>query len=537
MPFAIDYRFNQYASGIGREIAVVESFGIRTRVFAVERVDGFEFRLHDDIHYPDIIACADWGRLLLMLAQGASIERLTRPNVILKAVPRRLLRGVGRADLREVASELANVFIRWYTGFGVLSPILEGEGGGGLFTDINIDAPAPDGSARVFVRGVGFGDSYHPLIIEPNQCPSHGDEPSGILGRLASIFKTSRNDEAEPLFRMTFNDYIIERASEATKTPVTSYAPAAMASHEDLRFTIVSPPIGNAISIRLHPAEYWTLPKLIALGSITPSLAAKLLVAVTGDEDYVVDGKKRALLVIGEMGSGKTTLTAALANTLPVNKRVVFIQDVNEYRPIPIRSEVPLNTRSATGLGVKEITKANLIDIAMRSGADFMTVNEVLNPEDARAWVLAVTSGHSGFTTIHAGDLGDLVRRLRGMGITDAEELINNNIIVLLMVDKRAVKVWWPRGLKWCPNQEPCSEEAPFEAKPYPEVLANALIKASLTPLDYEAIRQVWLEYKPSAIKPVNASTEGLNSGNQQQWGSSGIQTWLGEASNNSGGA
>jgi len=204
--------------------------------------------------HPDIIACADWGRLLLMLAQGVSIERLTRPNVILKAVPRRLLRGVGRADLREVASELANVFRRWYTGFGVLSPILEGEGGGVLFTDINVDAPAPDGSARVFVRGVGFGDSYHPLILEPNQCPSHGDEePSGILGRLASIFRVSRNDEAEPLFKMTFNDYIIERASEATRTPVTSYAPAAMASHGGIRFTIVSPPIGNAISIRVAP--------------------------------------------------------------------------------------------------------------------------------------------------------------------------------------------------------------------------------------------------------------------------------------------
>jgi len=533
MPFAIDYRFNQYASGIGREIAVVESFGIRTRVFAVERVDGFEFRLHDDIHYPDIIACADFGRLLLMLAQGVSIERLTKPNVILKAVPRRLLRGVERADLREVASELANVFIRWYTGFGVLSPVLEGVGGGVLFNDINIDAPAPDGSVRIFVRGVGFGDSYHPLIIEPNQCPSHGDEePSGILGRLASIFKTSHGDEAEPLFKMTFNDYIIERASEATKTPVTSYAPVAMASHGGRRFTIVSEPVGNSISIRIHPAEYWTLPKLIALNSITPALASKLLVAVTGDRDWVVDGKKRALLVIGEMGSGKTTMTAALANTLPPNDRVVFIQDVNEYRPIPIRSEVPLNTRSATGLGVREITKANLIDIAMRSGADFMTVNEVLNPEDARAWVLAVTSGHSGFTTIHAGDFSDLVRRLRGMGITDAEELINNNIIVLLMDNKKAVKVWWPRGLKWCPNQEPCAEEAPFEAKPYPEVLANALIKASLTPLDYETIRQVWLEYKPSTIKPVNASAEGGVGGNQQQWGSSGIQTWLGEASN-----
>jgi hypothetical protein len=123
------------------------------------------------------------------------------------------------------------------------------------------------------------------------------------------------------------------------------------------------------------------------------------------------------------------------------------------------------------------------------------------------------------------------------MGITDAEELINNNIIVLLMDNKKAVKVWWPRGLKWCPNQEPCSEEAPFEAKPYPEALANALIKASLTPLDYEAIRQVWLEYRGVTTQPISIITEGGYSSGQQQWGGGGFQAWFGQASGGSGGS
>ena len=70
MLFARDYRFNVYTSGVGEEVAILESHEIRTRLFALKTPGGFEFRMHDDLNYPDIIACADWDRLLGM-PQGA----------------------------------------------------------------------------------------------------------------------------------------------------------------------------------------------------------------------------------------------------------------------------------------------------------------------------------------------------------------------------------------------------------------------------------------------------------------------------------
>jgi type IV secretory pathway ATPase VirB11/archaellum biosynthesis ATPase len=534
MPFARDYRFNTYTSGVGEEVAILESFDIRTRLFALKTPGGFEFRMHDDLNYPDIIACADWDKLLGMLSQGMPLPKLTRPKTILKAVPHRLLRGLKRADRNEVAEELARVFKRWYLGFGVLDPLLRSE----VFNDIVVDSPGPDGSAKVYVRGGHYGDAYHPLIIEPNQCPNRDDEPKRGLFSLFSIFKQSTTTDSEQ--PPTFNEYILDRSSELTRTPVTSYAPAGMATYTDLRLriTMLADPISKyTVAFRKHPSSYWTLPKLIALGSITPALAAKLLVATTGDPNWVENGRKLALLAIGEMGSGKTTLTAALANTLPPDERVAFIQDVDEYQPIPIRSEVPLNTRSATGLGVREITKADLIAYSMRVGAQYLTVNEVLSPEDARAWVLAILSGHGGFTTYHTDSRENLIERLSSMGITNVESIVNRNIIIVLMVNKKAKRVWWPRGLKWCPNQEPCVEEPPFEARPYPEELANALIKASQNFEDYEAIRQVWLEYRGVTAQPVSIITEGGYSSGQQQWGSGGFQAWFRQASNSPGGS
>jgi len=536
MPFARDYRFNVYTSGVGEEVAIFESYDIRTRLFVLKTPGGFEFRMHDDLNYSDIIACADWDRLLGMLSQGVPLQRLISPKVILKAVPRHLLRGIERADRNEVANELARVFMRWYLGFGVLDPLLRSEV---FFNDIVVDKPGDDGSAKVYVRGSQYGDAYHPLIIEPNQCPSRSDdEPKRGLSSIFSIFRrpTITDSEQPP----TFNEYILDRASELTRTPVTSYAPAGMATYSELRLriTMLADPISQyTVAFRKHPSSYWTIPKLIALGSITPALAAKLLVATTGDVNWVENGRKLALLAIGEMGSGKTTLTAALANTLPPDERVAFIQDVDEYQPLPIRSVIMLNTRSATGLGVREITKAELIAYGMRIGAQYLTVNEVLSPEDARAWVLAILSGHGGFTTYHTDGRENLIERLSSMGIANVESIVNRNIIIVLLVNKKAKRVWWPRGLKWCPNQEPCVEEPPFEARPYPEELAQALIKASQNFEDYEAIRQVWLEYRGVTAQPVSIITEGGYSSGQQQWGSGGFQAWFGQTTNNSGGA
>jgi type IV secretory pathway ATPase VirB11/archaellum biosynthesis ATPase len=503
---AFDYRFSQYTSGVGVEVARFEAFGVVTRVYALERPGGrFEFRLHDELHYPDVVACADWGRLIRMLSQGVSIQRLTSPGVILKAVPRSLLRN---ADKGEVAVELGNVFLRWSQGFGVLEPILAGD----IFSDVIVSSPGPDGGVRVFVRGVGFGDSYHPLHLEPNQCPSQ-TVGQGFLARLFG--------HSEPVEAPGFNEYLLDRASERTRTPVTSYSPAASATLSQLRLRVemAAGPVGNFIAFRKHPLQAWTLARLIASNGVTPALAAKLLAAVTGDPDYVVDGGRKAVLVIGQMGSGKTTLTAALANTLPPGVRVVFIQDVDEYLPLPTVNADTLNTREATGLGVREVGKAELIRHAVRSGAHFMTVNEVLDPEDARAWILAVTSGHSGFTTIHAGGWDDLVERLGNMGVVNPEGILRRSIIVVLMAGRRATRVWWPRGLKWCPNQEPCAEDWPFEARPYPEALANGLIKASLNPDDYVAVEEAWLGYRAGTPKPSGNSPKGLDNSGNRQWG------------------
>ena len=500
---AYDFKVSTYYTSAGRNVETVESFGITTLVFAIPHTWGWRFVLHDELQYPDVIACADFRKLVDALASGLSLRRLLEPRFILKALPGGVLRGV---DTKALADELGRVFQRWYLGMGVLEPLLRSE----LVNDVVVDPMNPDGTPNVHVRVRGFGDAYHQVVIEPNQCTAKPSSDGGFLARLFRLGGEGDEGVGEGVF--SFNQYVVNKYSELTRSPVTAYQPHAMSTYAKLRVRglIVSEPVSTWVSAyRKHPLGSWTIPALISSGSLTPALGAKLLTATTGVCEFVSGCRKVPILVIGEMGSGKTTLTAAVANTLPPWERVAFVQDVDEYRPLPGRSFILLNTRESSGLGVKAITKPELIALSMRSGAQYVTVNEVLTAEDVRAWLLAVFSGHGGFTTIHSSDWVDLANRLTAFGVGNATDVLRR-IIVVLMRDKKAVRAWWPLDTKWCADAREgrvvsgvlrfdeslgvCVEEPPFDGGEYPMVFAELLRR--LPPnADINEVAEAWLAF------------------------------------------
>jgi type IV secretory pathway ATPase VirB11/archaellum biosynthesis ATPase len=505
---AYDFKVSVYHATAGSNIETVEAFGITTLVYAVQHAWGFRFIMHDELQYPDVIACVDFRRLELALAGGVSLRRLLEPRHILKYIPKRLLKGVESPNA--LAEEVGKVFLRWYLGAGVLEPLLRSE----MVNDVAVDPLNPDGTPNVYLRARGFGDAYHQVVIEPNECGLTANQPeggNGFLGRLAGLFRLGgAGSEGGDEEVFTFNQYIVNKYSELTRSPVTAYQPYAMSTYAKLRIRglIVGEPISTWVgAYRKHPLGSWTIPALISSGSLTPALGAKLLVATAGIEPYV--GRKIPILAIGEMGSGKTTLTAATANTLPPWERVAFVQDVDEYRPLPGRTFILLNTRESSGLGVRAITKSELIALSMRSGAQYVTVNEVLTAEDVNAWLLAVFSGHGGFTTIHSSEWVDLANRLAAFGVSNPVDVLRR-IIVVLMREKRAVRVWWPVDTKWCADAREgrvvggvlrfdeglgvCVEEPPFDGGDYPRDFAESL--KSLSPMvGSDEVAMAWLRF------------------------------------------
>jgi type IV secretory pathway ATPase VirB11/archaellum biosynthesis ATPase len=160
---------------------------------------------------------------------------------------------------------------------------------------------------------------------------------------------------------------------------------------------------GPGFAFRAHDATPWTLPALVANGTIPADAAALLSVAVE---------RAAAGLVAGPRGAGKTTLLGSLCWELPAATRTVVIEDTPELPVRALQSRgrdvQPLRTESGDGPGLEP---PDALRAALRLGEGALVVGEVRG-EEAAVLYEAMRVGASGdavLGTIH-GDGGKGVR-------------------------------------------------------------------------------------------------------------------------------
>ncbi|WP_435345408.1 ATPase, T2SS/T4P/T4SS family [Haloarchaeobius sp. HRN-SO-5] len=160
---------------------------------------------------------------------------------------------------------------------------------------------------------------------------------------------------------------------------------------------------GYGFAFRRSGGERWTLPRLVAVGSVPARAAALLSLAVE---------RAAATLVAGTRGAGKTTTLGALLWELPVETRTVVIEDTPELPVAGLqahgRDVQALRTAPNDG---PSVTPAEALRTALRLGEGALVVGEVRG-EEAGVLYEAMRVGASGSAvlgTIH-GDGGDDVR-------------------------------------------------------------------------------------------------------------------------------
>lgn len=174
------------------------------------------------------------------------------------------------------------------------------------------------------------------------------------------------------------------------------------------RVNAIIPPLavdGAILSIRRFSLVPLQMKDFLQLKSLTPEMAEIL--------EGLVKAKVN-LLISGGTGTGKTTLLNVLSSNIPVNERVITIEDAAELQlqqPHVVRLEIrPPNIE-----GKGEVTPRMLVRNSLRMRPDRIIVGEVRGAEVVDM-LQAMNTGHEGsMVTVHANTPRDALTRLENM--------------------------------------------------------------------------------------------------------------------------
>jgi pilus assembly protein CpaF len=169
------------------------------------------------------------------------------------------------------------------------------------------------------------------------------------------------------------------------------------------RVAAALPPVslgGTTLTIRKFQAQIFSAEQLVRLGTLTPDQLLVLRQAIE---------VRANILISGGTGTGKTTLLNALTAFLPVDDRLVLIEDTAELQ-IEAPNLVRFEARREQA-GVPAITIRDLLRATLRHRPDRILLGEVRGGE-AFDLLQALNTGHSGtLSTIHANSADQALRR------------------------------------------------------------------------------------------------------------------------------
>jgi len=265
------------------------------------------------------------------------------------------------SDRARLVEEIKNELL----GLGPLEPLLWDED----VSDILVNGPNQvyvERQGKLYLTDVRFNDDSHLMLII--------DRIVSQVGR--------RVDEASPMVDARLPD--------------------------GSRINAIIPPLaldGPALSIRRFGKKRYTIDDLVEKETLTADMVEFMQAIIKA---------RLNLLVCGGTGSGKTTMLNCLSSFVPVDERIVTIEDSAELllqQPHVVR----LETRPPNVEGKGEVTQRELVKNCLRMRPDRIIVGEVRGAE-VFDMLQAMSTGHDGsICTVHANTPRDAMQRLEMM--------------------------------------------------------------------------------------------------------------------------
>jgi len=178
---------------------------------------------------------------------------------------------------------------------------------------------------------------------------------------------------------------------------------------------------GSTFTIRKYRERPFTPVDLIKYRTFSPDMLAYLWLAAEN---------KRNIVIVGGTASGKTCTLNAIALFMPPDAKIVSIEDTRELS-LYQENWVAAVTRPA--YGGKAITMYDLLAQALRQRPEIIVVGEVRGPE-ALSLFQAMTTGHTSYSTMHAGSIQEMIYRLEGEPINVPHHMLASLDIVCIQL-------------------------------------------------------------------------------------------------------
>lgn len=316
------------------------------------------------------------------LNRYATLRDRVRERLLKEIDPNKLFRPHDRAMMLEMADRINGILER---------------------DETEIPATARRGYVIRLVQDlVGFGP-VQPLIDDP-------DVSEVLINRWNDIW-VERHGRLTPERRIRFeSDDAVRELAERIALPLRRriderhpILDARLPDGSRVCATLRPPALeGAAIAIRKFNRQMMGVEGLKAAGTLTDEVVAFLRRSVRA---------RCSILVIGGTSCGKTTVLNALSSLIPVDERVITIEDAAELQlqqPHVLRYE----TKPGNAEGQGEISIRDLVRTSLRLRPDRIVVGEVRGAE-ALDMIQANNTGHDGgFSTIHANTARDGLSRL-----------------------------------------------------------------------------------------------------------------------------
>jgi pilus assembly protein CpaF len=167
-----------------------------------------------------------------------------------------------------------------------------------------------------------------------------------------------------------------------------------------------------AVNIRKHLLRHMELKDLSALDVMTDEIADYLQREVSEGSNILVSGGTQA---------GKTTMLNALVSAIPMQERVITVEEVFELKPV-LPDVIAMQTRGVNIQGEGDIPLRRLIKESLRMRPSRIIVGEVREAE-ALDLLIALNSGLPGMGTIHANSSRDAVMKLQTLPLLAGENI------------------------------------------------------------------------------------------------------------------